>query len=211
LPEVSFAEQRELLARLVGFVMGVFQPHSGDTPPSSLADYFAALDRRDYFIRNWEHFFTTWDVLLCPVAMTTAFPHRATGTPLNVDGETVRYWEEISHCTPSSLTGHPAAVIPRGQDREGLPIGVQVVGRRWDDEQLLAIAKVLTEVTVGYQKPPGHGCDAGGPIRRSLMASGGAGKFMPVPPSITLNPRTIMRPCSDFLRTSRCCNQEATG
>jgi amidase len=156
LPKVSFGEQRELLSRLVGFVIGVFQPHPGDTPLSSLADYFTALDRRDYFIRTWEHFFTAWDVLLCPVAMTTAFPHRATGTPLNVDGETVRYWEEISHCTPFSLTGHPAVVIPLGQDQEGLPIGVQLVGRRWDDERLLAIAKVLTEVTGGYQKPPSY-------------------------------------------------------
>jgi len=159
LPEVSFAEQRELLSRLVGFVIGVFQPHPGNTPPSSpssLADYFTALNRRDYFIQTWEHFFTAWDVLLCPVAMTTAFPHRATGTPLNVDGATVRYWEEISHCTPFSLTGHPAVVIPLGQDQEGLPIGVQVVGRRWDDERLLAIAKLLTEVTGGYQKPPNY-------------------------------------------------------
>jgi amidase len=156
LPEVRFDEQRELLSRMVGFVMGVFQPHSGDAPPLSLADYFTALDRRDYFIRTWEHFFPTWDVLLCPVAMTTAFSHRETGTPLNVDGETVEYWEEISHCTPFSLTGHPAVVIPLGQDREGLPISVQVVGRRWGEERLLAIAKVLAEVTGGYRKPPGY-------------------------------------------------------
>jgi amidase len=171
LPEVSFAEQRELLSRLVGFVMEVFQLHLGDAPPLSLADYFTALDRRDYFIRAWEHFFTSWDVLLCPVAMSTAFPHGETGTPLNVDGEEVEYWEEISHCTPFSLTGHPVVVIPLGQDREGLPIGVQVVGRRWGEERLLAIAKVLAELTGGYQEPPGYSLEErnSSPILRPLV------------------------------------------
>jgi hypothetical protein len=37
-----------------------------------------------------------------------------------------------------------------------LPIGIQVVGQRWGEERLLAIAKVLAEVTGGYQKPSGY-------------------------------------------------------
>ena len=156
LPEVNFGEQRELYSWLVEAVIRVFQPPPEGTQPLSLADYLTALHRRDYFICAWERFLTGWDALLCPVAMTTAFPHHATGTPLEVDGETVRYWEEISHSAPFNLTGHPVVVIPLGQDREGLPIGVQVVGRRWDEERLLAIAKVLVEVTGGYRLPPGY-------------------------------------------------------
>lgn len=151
LPEVNFAQQRELFSELAGFVEQVFQPRPEGTPPLTLADYFAALHRRDDFIRAWDSFFAEWDVLLCPVTATTAFPHCATGTPLDVDGEMVEYWETTAPCGPATLTGHPAVAVPLGEDREGLPIGVQVVGRRWGEERLLAIAKLLAGVTGGLQ------------------------------------------------------------
>ncbi len=56
----------------------------------------------------------------------------------------------------SPLTGCPAVVIPLSKDRDGLPFGVQVMGRRWEDERLLAIAELLSEVTGGFQRPPGY-------------------------------------------------------
>src|SRR5207249_1837592 len=119
------------LSKAVG---AVSVPPSEDPMPT-LADYFAALHRRDIFIYEWERFFTEWDVLICPVAMITAFPHCETGTPLLVDGEQVNYWRIIGHCTPFNLTGHPSVVIPIGHDADGLPVGAQVVGRRWDEER----------------------------------------------------------------------------
>ena len=156
LPEVNFAEQRELFRELANLIVQVFQPHPEGTPPLTLADYFTALHRRDDFIRAWNRFFDEWDVLLCPITATTAFPHCATGTPLDVDGEMVEYWKTTAPCGPATLTGHPAVAIPLSQDREGLPIGVQVIGQRWGEERLLAIAKVLVEVTGGYRRPTGY-------------------------------------------------------
>jgi amidase len=47
-------------------------------------------------------------------------------------------------------------VIPAGQDANGLPIGVQVVGRRWADERLLAVAGRLAEVAGPFRRPPGY-------------------------------------------------------
>jgi amidase len=156
LPEVNFIEQRELFTELFGYVVEFFQPRPEEVRPSSLADYLISLHRRDDFILAWERFFTEWDVLLCPVVMTTAFPHHVTGAPLSVDGEMVNYWDVGSHCVPSNLTGHPAVVIPLGQDQKGLPIGVQVVGRRWDEERLLVIAQLISELTPGFQRPPNY-------------------------------------------------------
>jgi amidase len=156
LPDVDFAQQSALLDELVNFITTVFQPQPEDVEPLSLGNYLKALDQRDAFILAWEHFFDDWDVLLCPAAMTTAFEHCPTKTPLMVDGERVRYWKMVSYCGPFNLTGHPAIVLPLAQDRNNLPIGVQIVGRRWGEERLLAIARTLSQVTGGYNRPPGY-------------------------------------------------------
>ena len=156
LPEVDFIQQSALFVELFEYVLTVFQPQPEGTQPISLANYFTALDRRDAFIFAWDHFFDDWDVLLCPVAMTTAFEHCPKDTPILVNGEQVGYWEMLSYCTPFNLTGHPAIVLPLAQDRNNLPIGIQIVGRRWGDERLLAIAKTLSQLTRGYRRPPGY-------------------------------------------------------
>jgi len=47
-------------------------------------------------------------------------------------------------------------VIPAGVDGRGLPFGLQVLGRRWDDERLLSIAQMLSELMTGFRRPPGY-------------------------------------------------------
>ncbi|MFL5732058.1 MAG: amidase [Chloroflexia bacterium] len=153
LPEVDFKEMAKVRLLLSRAVSEAFEPVEGE-PPVSLADYFTALDRRDGFIYEWERFFLEWDALLCPVAMTTAFPHRPADTPIPVDGQEVNYWRVIGHCAPFNLTGHPSVVIPVGRDPEGLPIGVQIAGKRWGEERLLAIAGLLAELAGPFQRPP---------------------------------------------------------
>jgi amidase len=132
---------------------GAFDPQSNQ-PPATLAQYLTALHRRDQSIIAWEQFFDQWDALLCPPSMTTAFPHRETGAPLRVDGQDVIYWLVNAHTTLFNYTGHPAVVLPYKLDRDGLPIGVQIVGKRWAESRLLAIAKALTAVTGDFQRPP---------------------------------------------------------
>ncbi len=104
----------------------------------------------------WEQFFDAWDVILCPPAMTTAFPHCEPGSPLHVDGQDVAYGMVSAHGTVFNHTGHPAVVLPYTRDRDGLPIGVQIVGKRWDEARLLGIAQALSDVTGVFQRPPGY-------------------------------------------------------
>jgi amidase len=61
-----------------------------------------------------------------------------------------------AHGTLFNYTGHPAIVMPYTKDQHGLPIGVQLVGKRWSESRLLAIAKALTKLTRGFQSPPGY-------------------------------------------------------
>ena len=58
-----------------------------------------------------------------------------------------------AHTTLFNYTGHPAVVLPYGQDLDGLPIGVQLVGKRWDEPRLLAAARAVTQITGGFQRP----------------------------------------------------------
>jgi amidase len=88
--------------------------------------------------------------------MTTAFAHCPTETPITVNGEAKDYWHNNTYCQLFNLTGHPAVILPYTRDADGLPIGIQVVGRRWDDERLLAIAGALVEVTGSFERPPGY-------------------------------------------------------
>jgi amidase len=47
-------------------------------------------------------------------------------------------------------------VIPTGTDPNGVPIGAQLIGPRWQDEKLLAIAEAITAATRGFQPPPAN-------------------------------------------------------
>jgi amidase len=47
-------------------------------------------------------------------------------------------------------------VIPAGVDNQGLPFGLQMIGKRWADERLLGIAESVSELTGGFRPPPGY-------------------------------------------------------
>src|SRR6266581_6895485 len=146
LPQVDFNQELMRAGEMIEMITGAFQPQEQERP-ISLAQYLEALHRRDQSIMAWEQFFQAWDVLLCPPSMVTAFPHCETGTPLHVDGQEVAYWMVSAHGTLFNYTGHPAVVLPYRLDGAGLPIGIQLVGKRWDEARLLAMARALSEVT----------------------------------------------------------------
>jgi amidase len=155
LPELDFHQELASAGELIGMTIGAFQPQEHEQP-TTLAQYLAALHRRDQSIIAWEQFFQNWDILLCPPSMVTAFPHCETGTPLRVDGQETDYWMVSAHCTLFNYTGHPAIVLPYKLDHDGLPIGIQIVGKRWNEARLLATAKALSAVTGQFQRPAGY-------------------------------------------------------
>jgi amidase len=154
LPAVDFNQELSSAGALIGMITGAFQPEE-HTPPTTLAQYLEALHRRDQSMLAWEQFFDDWDALLCPASMVTAFPHCETGSPLRLDRQDVTYWMVSAHSTLFNYTGHPAVALPHTLDRDGLPIGVQLVGKRWGESRLLAIAKALSAVTGEFRRPPG--------------------------------------------------------
>jgi Asp-tRNA(Asn)/Glu-tRNA(Gln) amidotransferase A subunit family amidase len=90
-------------------------------------------------------------VLLCPVASIPAFRHGERSW--QVEGKTVQYLDAWSYCEWFNLLGMPGAVVPVAKSPEGLPIGVQVVARPWEEESALGILQVIEEARGDWQGP----------------------------------------------------------
>ncbi len=121
----------------------------------TLKGYFEILTQRDHLIAQMDEALKPWDVWLCPVAMTTAFTHRPKGAFIEIEGRKVPYFLANSAYTMLfNLTGHPVVVIPIGQTNNELPIGMQIVGKRWKEMELLEIANEISKVVGKFQHPP---------------------------------------------------------
>lgn len=116
-----------------------------------------AFERRAAIIDSIERFLGDWDAWLCPVFPQAAYTHRKSSVPLEVAGQKLTPLIAAVACNVVfNMTGHPVAVVPIGLSAEGLPIGVQIVGRRWHEMELLDVAEQVAEVTGGYRRPPGY-------------------------------------------------------
>ena len=155
LPKLDLRDDLAQGGALVGMMMEAAQPEPPDEP-TPVSRWFGALARRDRSILAWDQFFENYDALLCPVAMTTAFAHCEPGTPIKVDGADQSYWMLPAYGAVFNYSGHPALSMPCGQDSDGLPIGVQLVGARWSESRQLGIAKAMTPLTGGFRRPPGY-------------------------------------------------------
>ena len=104
------------------------------------AYYLKAQKARTLLIRAYDEAFEKYDALLCAVAPAPAFKFgEKTDDPLQM------YMEDVMS-VPPSMAGLPAMAVPAGKSKEGLPIGVQLIGPRQSDQMLLNIAKIVEEV-----------------------------------------------------------------
>jgi amidase len=90
-------------------------------------------------------------VLLCPVASIPAFGHGE--RQWMVEGRPLDYLDAVRHTQWFNTLAAPAAVAPVGRSPEGLPIGVQIVARPFEDETALGVAAVV-DAAFGYRPPP---------------------------------------------------------
>jgi amidase len=110
-------------------------------------DRSLAHERRLELVAAWARFFAGHDVLLCPVTPTTALPLAAEDTPQWTDQ--VRWTQVVS------AMYLPAASVPVGVTRAGLPVGLQVVGPYLADRTVVDVARRLADIGGGFRPPPG--------------------------------------------------------
>jgi len=91
-------------------------------------------------------------ILLCPVAAIPAFRHGERSW--QVEGRTVEYLDAWSYTEWFNLLGTPAVSVPLGKSETGLPIGVQLSARPWEEELVLSVAEILEKECGGFREPP---------------------------------------------------------
>jgi amidase len=123
-------------------------------------DWLKVSERRHQMRLMWDRFFDDWDVLLCPAAASSAFPHDQIGERherfIDVNGKRVstidqRFWAGYS-------CGYylPSTVAPLGLTPQGLPTGVQIITREYGDYTSLKFAELLEQEFGGFMVPPGY-------------------------------------------------------
>ncbi|MDX6459851.1 MAG: amidase [Acidobacteriaceae bacterium] len=120
-------------------------------PPLSAEELLSAWMDLDYVRRKLLAEMESFPILLCPVCAIPAFRHGERSW--DVDGRRLEYLDAMRYTQWFNLLGAPAAVVPVGRSPEGLPIGVQIAGRPFEDERVLGIAAAV-EAGFGYKPPP---------------------------------------------------------
>ncbi|HEX8213238.1 MAG TPA: amidase family protein [Longimicrobium sp.] len=175
-PGFDFAEALDVWGRILGAEVGgampaplrmlwraVLGPRYGRSAWSrgyvaglggGMRGYAKALERRDRLIGAAEAFLSSYDGWLFPAAATAAFTHRRIGAPIRVNGRRVAYSiANGAHCCAIGVLGAPVVSIPAGLDEEGMPVGFQMVGRRWHDMGLLDAAADVERALGGFRAP----------------------------------------------------------
>ncbi len=112
----------------------------------------ACLDRLAW----WQYpraFFEKYDILLTPTMPCPPFAI-ALDSPGEIAGKTVDRYGWLVFTFPFNLTGQPAASVPCGFTKKGLPVGLQIVGRRFDDATVLRASAAFERARPWAQNRP---------------------------------------------------------
>jgi amidase len=122
---------------------------------------WARLNERRHVMRlAWADFFHDWDVLLCPTAATTAFPHMQTGERwermIDVNGKPQPSTTQMFWAGYSGMCFLPSTVAPVGLTGQRLPVGVQIVGPQYGDLSTIRFAQLIERAYCAFVPPPGY-------------------------------------------------------
>ena len=122
-------------------------------------DVSQANEALTHYRWSWHEFFKQYDVLICPISATPAFPHdhRAFGErALMIDGESRPYFEQVFWAGLAICSYLPGTIIPTGPNGDGLPVGVQLIGPEYGDLKTIGLAKLLEREGFAFTPPPGY-------------------------------------------------------
>jgi aspartyl-tRNA(Asn)/glutamyl-tRNA(Gln) amidotransferase subunit A len=117
------------------------------------SDYLHALNVKREITREFDAVFENIDVILAPALPIAATRIGEKEVVIGGEKETVRS-ALVRLNRPANLTGHPAISIPCGFTRNGLPIGLQLIGPHWSEARLLAIALAYEDATEWHKRRP---------------------------------------------------------
>ena len=110
-------------------------------PSLECSEITRLLEEQDALRSRMIHWFQQYDVILCPA---NAFPAPAHAKPVP---------SSAGYTSIYNITGWPAGVVRGGTSDEGLPLGIQIVGRPWREHVVLAVAAYLEKELKGWVRP----------------------------------------------------------
>jgi aspartyl-tRNA(Asn)/glutamyl-tRNA(Gln) amidotransferase subunit A len=119
----------------------------------SIAEYQAARERKMAYIADIGRWFQDWDFLLTPAVSVAAFP----AEKLMPDHWPHHDWDWLSWAEfsyPFNMSWNPAASVPCGFTADGLPVGLQIVGKRFDDLGVLQASAAFESIQPWADKRP---------------------------------------------------------
>jgi amidase len=132
-------------------IFSEFLSFANAAPPLTAAGLLDAWAELDLLRAKTLAEMSEFPVLLCPVASIPAFRHDERAW--TIDGKSVAYLDAVRHTQWFNALACPAAVVPVGASPEGLPIGVQIAARPFEDETALGVAAAV-DAAFGYRPPP---------------------------------------------------------
>lgn len=134
-----------------GMVIRWLLSSAGETPPPALDEYIRFWIECDNLSLALDEWMNETPLLIAPVGATPAFKH---GTyQLHVGGQTLSTFRALSYSPAFNVYDLPCVCVPAARTSEGLPIGVQIVGRRNEEDTVLVAAAVIEEALGGWQPP----------------------------------------------------------
>ena len=107
---------------------------------------------------GFQQVFADYDLILSPTLAIPPVKNATDGNtigPTEINGRTVEPLIGWCMTYPVNFTGHPAVSVPAGLTPEGLPVGLQIIGRRFADESVLAFASRFEEIRPWFRDYPG--------------------------------------------------------
>lgn len=120
----------------------------------STLDYKRLENQRSFAYGQIEKVFEHYDILVTPTLAVTAFPHGP--GPRTINGKKVDPYTGWMLTSLFNLTGHPAASINCGYSAKGMPIGLQIIGKRFAEDTVLVLSKAVEKNTDGVRRPQGY-------------------------------------------------------
>jgi len=116
---------------------------AGDHPAPTLDEYIASWMERDRLREELLGWMKTTPLIVAPVGATPAYPHDT--VKMTVAGTTMGTFRAFSYAQTFNVFDLPVATVPAGRSKEGLPIGVQIVGRPFAENMVLDAAEIVQQ------------------------------------------------------------------
>ncbi len=120
--------------------------------PWTAEDFTDANMTRKSVVRTMAQFMSHYELLLTPLAVPPFAIHIQ--GPEKINGHYVRPAQFLAFTFPINLSGQPAATVPAGWTADGLPVGLQIVGRHLDDPMVLRASAAFEVVAPWHDKWP---------------------------------------------------------